>query len=304
MSSEMNNPKKMELFYSYSHTDEHLKQELVKHLSILKRSGVIVDWHDRKISAGTEWKGEIKEHVSTAQIILLLISADFLASNYCYDVEVRKAMERHESGKAKVIPIVLRPVVWDGFPFSDLQALPENSKPITTWDNLDEAFENVAKGIIKVISELNIEQQKASEEINNKTIPKIIVFEDDPQWSNRIENVLKAVECESEVYDHYSEELLRRLGISDYNLLITDINLTPSERSKEGTVLVEFVRVCRENIPIIVITGYPYLDDVLDVVDTLVKSRIDYFFAKQNWNPASFLDAVKTALKEGRNKSS
>jgi hypothetical protein len=139
--------KAIEVFYSYSHKDEDLRDELEKHLSILKHQGVIQSWHDRRIGAGREWEAEIDTHLNTAHIILLLISADFLASDYCYDVEMKRAMERHEAKEACVIPVMLRPCDWRGAPFGKLQALPKDAKPVTSWPDLDEAFLNVAQGI-------------------------------------------------------------------------------------------------------------------------------------------------------------
>ncbi len=119
----------IEVFFSYSHKDERLKDELVKHLSFLKRQEVITDWLDRKITAGNEWTGEIDQHLSSVQVILLLVSASFLASDYWYDVELKCATERHEAGEARVIPIILRPFDWHGAPFGKLQALPTDGKP-------------------------------------------------------------------------------------------------------------------------------------------------------------------------------
>ena len=147
-------PKPIEVFFSYSHKDEELCGELLKHLSILKRQGVIQDWHDRKIGAGTEWEGEINTHLNTAGVILLLISADFLASDYCYDVEMKRALKRHDAGEARVIPVILRPVDWKGAPFGKLQALPTDAKPVTSWPDRDQAFLNVAQGIRAAVKEL------------------------------------------------------------------------------------------------------------------------------------------------------
>ena len=98
----------LEVFYSYSHKDEALRDELEKHLALLKRQGLITNWHDRRIGAGDEWRDQIDAHARSAQIILLLISADFLASDYCYDVEMKLALERHAAHEAVVIPIILR----------------------------------------------------------------------------------------------------------------------------------------------------------------------------------------------------
>src|SRR5690349_5863095 len=100
------------VFYSYAHQDEALRQQLETHLSLLRRQGLISEWYDRKILPGAEWVGEIDEHLERASIILLLISADFLASDYCYDKEMTRALERHKQGEARVIPIILRPCDW------------------------------------------------------------------------------------------------------------------------------------------------------------------------------------------------
>ncbi len=97
----------LKLFYSYAHEDGLWRRKLETHLSNLQRQGFIVSWHDRNISAGTAWKHEIDTHLNTAHIILLLISPDFIASEYCYSVEMTRAMERHQAGEARVIPCFL-----------------------------------------------------------------------------------------------------------------------------------------------------------------------------------------------------
>ncbi len=145
----------IKVLYSYAHAGEELREQLEKHLAILKWQGVITDWHDRKIGAGREWEGEIDEHLNAAHVILLLISSDFVASDYCYDVEMQRAMERHEAGEARVIPVILRPVDWQAAPFGRLLALPTDGEAVTEWDNQDAAFRDIAKGIRKVVEELN-----------------------------------------------------------------------------------------------------------------------------------------------------
>ena len=144
----------VEVFYSYSHKDDDLRERLVTHLKLLQRQGVIKGWHDRLISAGTEWEGQINQYLESAQIILLLISADFLASDYCYDKEMTRALARHEAGEARVIPIILRPVDWTGAPFSKLHALPRDGLAVTKWSNQDEAFTQIAQGIRQIALEL------------------------------------------------------------------------------------------------------------------------------------------------------
>jgi hypothetical protein len=142
------------VFTSYAHEDQDLLEQLKKQLSPLKRLGVIQEWYDREIKAGTEWRGQIDANLDSAQLVLLLISPDFMDSDYCYDVEAKRALQRHESGDARVIPIILRPVMWSNTPFSKLQALPREGKPVTTWENRDSAFLNVVEGIQDAIQSL------------------------------------------------------------------------------------------------------------------------------------------------------
>ncbi len=147
-------PTPIEVFYSYADVDESLLNELEKHLSLLRREGLIIDWHKRHITPGIDWSQAIDYHLNVASIILLLISADFISSDYCYGKEMQRAMQRHETGEARVIPILLRPVDWQRASFRKLQALPRNGIPITRWDNRDEAFADVAIGIRQAVENL------------------------------------------------------------------------------------------------------------------------------------------------------
>jgi len=146
--------KPVEVFYSYAQTDEPLCKELEKHLSLLRQQGIITEWHHRKIVAGTEWQHAIDTHLMTASVVLLLISADYLASDYCYGTEMQRALARHATGDACVIPVLLRPVDWQGAPFAHLQCSPRNHQPITSWSNRDEAFREVARAIREAIDHL------------------------------------------------------------------------------------------------------------------------------------------------------
>ena len=142
------------VFISYSHKDESLRAELETHLKLLQRQGLIAIWTDRKITAGEEWKGKIDESLESAGIVLLLVSADFLASDYCYDVEAKRALERNETKTAPVIPVILRQVDWHNSPLGKLQALPKEAKPVTLWQDRDSAWSDVATGIAKVAEQL------------------------------------------------------------------------------------------------------------------------------------------------------
>ena len=161
----------IEVFFSYAHEDEKLRDELAKQLKLLERQGIISAWHDRQIVAGTEWGSAIDTHLDSAQVILLLVSPDFLASDYCWDIEVKRAMERHEAGEARVIPVILRPVdYWQEASFGKLQALPTNAKPVTTWENRDEAFRIVAQGIRNAIAQLTATPPQPSSAASSATV--------------------------------------------------------------------------------------------------------------------------------------
>jgi hypothetical protein len=152
--SQVAEQKPVVVFYSYCHRDERLRDRLAKHLAILRRSGVIAEWYDREIGAGEEWRNAIDDHLNSADIILLLVSADFIASDYCWDKEVALALDRHTSGAARVIPIIVQPVDWTGAPFGRLQALPKDGKAVTLWSNREKAWDQIAKAISKVAQEL------------------------------------------------------------------------------------------------------------------------------------------------------
>ena len=130
----------VEVFCSYAHEDEPYRRQLEAHLSGLKRQGLILLWHDQHILPGANWTEIVDEHLETASIILLLISADFLASSFCYGIEMTRALERHEANEARVIPIIIRPCDWQDTPLGKLQALPADAKPISTWESIDDGW--------------------------------------------------------------------------------------------------------------------------------------------------------------------
>lgn len=137
----------LQVFVSYSHKDESYLSELEKHLTTLKREKLISTWHDRKIVPGQEWEKAIGGALQESDIYVFLISPDFVASEYCIEKEVSIALERHNSGRAIVIPIVVRPVDWLSTPLGRIQALPKDANPISTWGDKDQAWLEVIKGI-------------------------------------------------------------------------------------------------------------------------------------------------------------
>lgn len=145
---------KVSIFISYAHADEELKKELDKHLMSLKRSGKIETWNDRELIAGQEWDEIIKSELNKSDIILLLISIDFIASQYIWDKELATAMKRHEEGTAHVVPVILKNCLWQDMPFAKLQALPQNAKPVTAYDIQDDAFTEVAVSLNKLVGSM------------------------------------------------------------------------------------------------------------------------------------------------------
>ncbi len=226
----------IEVFFSYSHKDEELRDELEKHLSILKHRELISAWHDRKISAGEEWKGMIDEHLNSAKIILLLISSDFLASKYCYDIEMKRAIERHNLGEARVIPIILRHAYWEGSPFSKLQALPTNAEPVKdgNWRSIDAAFKDVAEGLEKAINgfkQENIYLEPIPTPSNN--VPKTIIV--DQMHRGDFTKITDAISASAP-----GSRILVRSGVYDDGLII-DKPLEIVGEGKLGDVIIRTV---------------------------------------------------------------
>jgi len=149
------------LFLSYSHKNEDVRVELEVHLAMLKRQGVIETWDDRRVAAGDEWDHVIKKNLETADIILLLISPYFLASGYCYDIEVKRALERYEEGSARVIPVVVDPCDWKAAPFAKLATLPKDGKPISKYPNRHDAFLEIVEAIRAVVGQKPPKQNSA-----------------------------------------------------------------------------------------------------------------------------------------------
>lgn len=145
----------LRLFYSYSPQDQLFRDKLDQQLQTLRRRELISQWDNRAIEAGQEWRVQIERNLDNADIILLFVSSAFFASDYHWNIEMKRALELHEQRKARVIPILLRPVAaWTSSPLAQLQCLPMDSRPISTWEDKDHAFVNVAEGILKVVESL------------------------------------------------------------------------------------------------------------------------------------------------------
>jgi hypothetical protein len=152
----------IKLFFSYSHVDEAMRNELEIHLTMLKRSGLIDSWHDRRIIAGKDLDSEISQHLEEADVILLLLSPHFLASDYCYESEAQRALERNDTGTAVVIPVILQPCDWLSSPFCKLRATPKDGKPVAKFPNINDAFLEVTQDIRAAAESLHKEQRQTS----------------------------------------------------------------------------------------------------------------------------------------------
>lgn len=170
----------IQIFCCYAHEDDRLLEKLKTHLKPQQRQGLIHIWHDRDIRAGAEWEKEIEQELNKAQVVLLLVSPDFVASDYCYNTEMQQVLERHARGEIHAIPIILRPTDWRITPLGKLPALPKDGKPITTWSNSDNAYLDVVTGIRTIVEthftqqqqppkqmqpQNNVESQKAETEV-------------------------------------------------------------------------------------------------------------------------------------------
>ncbi len=181
------------VFISYADADEQLLHELGRHLNLLQQQGLISTWHKRQVIPGTNRAEAIDEHLSEASLILLLVSSDFLASDYCYGIEVQRALARQNAREVRVIPILLRPVDWQSTPFGKLQALPSNGKPVTSWPDRDEAFVDIAKGIRAILQDI----QPLSIAISSPFLPIVwnIPYPPNPFFTGRSE-ILKRIESQ------------------------------------------------------------------------------------------------------------
>jgi len=142
------------LFFSYSHADEALRDQLEKHLSALKRSGLIDTWHDRKIVAGEPLDATVLVQLEAADVVLLLVSADFIGSDYCVGREMARALERHADGSCVVIPVILRACDWKVTQLGDLLAAPKDGRPVMQWPDRDEAFLDVTQSVRKALEKI------------------------------------------------------------------------------------------------------------------------------------------------------
>ncbi len=162
----------LSLAISYAHEDEQRVDCLKKHLSSFRRQGLIDLWYDRYIDAGSDFKSEIGKNFNSADIVLLMISSDFIHSDFCYEIEMENALGRSEKGDAIVIPVILRPCNWEELPFGKLMAVPKDGIAISTFENSDEAYLEVVLAVKDAANKL-LQKYNATKNTEQKTTPLI-----------------------------------------------------------------------------------------------------------------------------------
>ncbi len=160
------------VMFSYSHRDEVMRDELEIHLRQLKRDGLIESWHDRRITAGSEWRGEIDENLESADVILLLVSPYFIDSDYCTDVELARAMKRHEAKEALVIPVILESCDWKTAPFSKLQTATKDGRPLSKFPNIHDGFLEVALALRQILGKRTTPVAKATPQAGGEPVSR------------------------------------------------------------------------------------------------------------------------------------
>ncbi len=140
------------LFISYASEDDRHRERLERHLSPLRREGLVTIWHNQRIAPGDDWRARIGAALQESDVVLLLVSADFLASDFCVDVELARAVERHHAGTSRVIPVLVRSADWETPPLASLQVLPRSKKPVVQWEDHDQAWTEVALEIRRVVA--------------------------------------------------------------------------------------------------------------------------------------------------------
>ena len=152
----------LKIFCCYAREDQAMLEQLQKHLVPLERQGLITIWSDMNLNAGVEWERELHQRLEHADIILLMISPDFMNSDYCYSTEMDRAIQRHDQGSARVIPVLLRSTLWQGAPFAKLQMVPTNAEPVKNWSDQDKAFHNITEWISQLITGRQTQPDKPS----------------------------------------------------------------------------------------------------------------------------------------------
>ncbi|SED46358.1 TIR domain-containing protein [Burkholderia sp. WP9] len=231
------------VFYSYSHRDSELRDELGKYLAPLRFQGKIEEWHDRKIEPGHDWAAEISDNLKSAHCILLLVSSDFLASEYCFGVEVDEALKRLKRCEARVLPVLLRPCLWEESRFSELQHIPRDGKAVTSWPSRDEAMKEVAHEIRALVTQpipFQDETSESSVEHEQRTDTIELVRKQVLAYARLYERTRQRMSASNERTIRMEQifQRMRSIALSSYPLLCELVNSpSPGERLAAVAIL-------------------------------------------------------------------
>jgi hypothetical protein len=203
----------LRIYYSYSQSDmdSEFLEMLDNHLSLLEKNGIIESWHKKKLLPGDLLSKEVDQHFEKANIILSLISIEYLSQDYNFDIEIKRAMERHACGHVKLIPILLRPVDWQATPFAKIKPLPNNGKPISLWSDKEEAFAEVAMGIRSIVENWHI---------------TIIATDTNIEWHLKLDGILENFSIEYQDYivnrlkEISKDENIEKIGIRSGSVIM------------------------------------------------------------------------------------
>ena len=204
--------------FFYSHKDERHVGELHAHLASLRRQNVISTWYDRRIEPGLDIDDEIGKQIEAAEIALLLISSDFIASDYCYEREMTRALERHRAGSTRVIPVILRPCDWKELPFGRLNAVPKDGTPITEHVNRDSAYLEVAQAIRAIAQHSADSAASVTARVRSVGIPNVGSIES--LGSTRIKK--EFTDHDRDEFLHHSFETVRTFFESSLKRLVSE----------------------------------------------------------------------------------
>lgn len=185
----MNKDGKLEVFIAYARADKQHLVEFHKHLSSLKRENVVSIWYDGEILCGDRWESELKPKLESADIIIALISSDFIASEYCWEQELSRGIERHEEGSARLFPLLLRKCDWNAL--RHIQLVPSDGLAVTSWPNQDKAYTDVVKHLRKVIEDFNRKGEPLSKQTKQASKQNTLVIDPCPPWAKGNQRVIE-----------------------------------------------------------------------------------------------------------------
>ncbi len=289
------------VFISYSHRDEVEKNQLLTHLGVLQHAGLISTWSDEQIGVGDEWETEIETAISRAQIAVLLITANYLNSEFTLRTEVPELLNRRQNEGLIIYPVIAKACAWRAISWlHQLSVRPKGGTPV--WSNggvdVDENLTGIAEEILEIVARQTGQgklKKTAPLSLSKKRpepvpVPaqtklrrwRVLSIEDEPSWQNRITRLLKEINCNVIVADNY-DQAMDIISSFNFDLITVDLNLDKSTQYADGLELMPRIREMFGNqVPIIIITGTGGLEEQrrafkeFNVFDFIPKAKLDF----------------------------